>query len=47
MNKDYQRQHRIESLGWRFERFTGSQIYNHPKKCVNHIINILNIDNKK
>lgn len=33
-NKDYQRQHDIEDLGWYFVRFTGSQIFTNVASCV-------------
>lgn len=33
-NRDYQRQQEIEDLGWRFVRFTGTQVYLDIDGCV-------------
>jgi very-short-patch-repair endonuclease len=31
---DYQRERRLKKLGWRFIRFTGSDIYRYVQECV-------------
>jgi very-short-patch-repair endonuclease len=38
INRDYKREQQLEKLGWRFFRFTGSQVFNNPEGCVNHVI---------
>jgi very-short-patch-repair endonuclease len=35
---DYQRQRHLERLGWRFIRFTGSEIYIDVQKCVRDVM---------
>lgn len=44
--KDNQRQRDIENCGYNFIRFSGSEIYNNPIKCVYETFKKLNIDEK-
>lgn len=41
MNYDYKRENELKSEGYDIIRFTGSQVYNEPLKCVETIYNII------
>lgn len=38
---DYQRERNLKKRGWRFIRFTGSDIYNDVQGCVAEVVNIV------
>lgn len=41
MNYDYERENELKSDGYDIIRFTGSQVYNEPLKCIRTIYNVI------
>lgn len=44
---DYERERVFQKLNYQVIRFTGSEIYNDPKKCINEIFSIIDADSKR
>ena len=44
MNYDYERENELKKAGYNVIRFTGSQIYNHPIKTINDLLEIIKRD---
>lgn len=38
---DYQRERNLKRRGWRFVRFTASEIYKDPQRCVSDVLGIV------